>query len=249
MSTRLKLFVMVIFLVLCSACDGTEPPGTTIATHDILILTPTLSSKETVRHTQTPSILVSTPTLQQTESAARDILTFDDLLNGFDHNSPVDEVALALPIGASPPAHIFEGRLELHDEDTAGEMIVLWGDPNQEPEVSHLPEFDFEFVQSEGYLIPVQRGLIITDHPYWNYFLEPGRVWQEKTDQGYSRASFPFALVWKGSNATLNGTMTFLFNNERISKIWYQVTQETTVSLSADMWGLLEGSYHPGPVG
>lgn len=103
-------------------------------------------------------------------------------------------------------------------------------------------------MQSKGYLVPVQRGLIITDHPYWNYILEPGRVWQESGDQQYSRTSIPFALVWKGSNATLNGTMTFLFNDEAISKVWYQVTQETTVDFSADLWGLLEASYHPGPV-
>jgi CubicO group peptidase (beta-lactamase class C family) len=113
-----------------------------------------------------------------------------------------------------------------------------------------LPEFDFAFVQSaDGYLVPAQRGLIIADHPYWNYILEPGRVWQENADQGYTRASFPFALVWKGSNATLNGTMTFLFDDAGISKVWYQITQETTISFSADMWGLLDATYHPGSVG
>ena len=127
-------------------------------------------------------------------------------------------------------------------------MAVLRGDPNQPPEASHLPEFDFEFVQSGEYLLPVQRGLVITSHPYWNYIVGPGRAWQEEGDQGYSRASFPFALVWKGSNAILNGTMTFLFNEDHVSKVWYQVTQETTISFSADMWGLLDASYHAGPV-
>jgi len=117
-----------------------------------------------------------------------------------------------------------------------------------EPEIIHLPEFDYEFVQWESYLIPVRRGLIITDHPFLNYFIEPGRVWQEKSDQGYSRASFPFAIVWKGSNAIMNGTMTFLFNEDKISKVWYQVTQETTISFSADLWGLVDAEYHPGSV-
>ncbi|GMR11444.1 MAG: hypothetical protein BMS9Abin28_2276 [Anaerolineae bacterium] len=189
------------------------------------------------------------PTLNGTGNVTRTLLTYDDLMNGFDGLSPIDEAALALPQEGAPPEYIFEGRLELYGEDVVGGITVLRGDPNQEPEVPHLPEFDFEFVQSDdGYLIPVRRGLIITDHPYWNYILGPGRVWQEINDRGYSRASFPFALVWKGSNAILNGTMTFLFDDEGISKVWYQITQETTISFSADMWGLLDAAYQSGPV-
>jgi formylglycine-generating enzyme required for sulfatase activity len=42
--------------------------------------------------------------------------------------------------------------------------------------------------------------------------------------------------------------MTFLFNDESISKVWYQTTQETTGSLRADFWGLLEAKYHQAPV-
>lgn len=186
--------------------------------------------------------------LSGTGAVARSLLTFDNLKDGFEAASPVDNAALALPAEAAPAEHLFEGRLELLGEEATGEMLVLYGDQEQEREVPHLPEFDFAFVQSGDYLIPVQRGLIIAEHPYWNLILEPGRVWNEAGDQDYSRASFPFALVWKGSNATLNGVMTFLFNDEGVSKVWYQVTQETTISLKADMWGLLEAKYHPGPV-
>jgi CubicO group peptidase (beta-lactamase class C family) len=169
-------------------------------------------------------------------------------MEGFTEDSPVDEAALALPKEAASPLHRFEGSLELLDEEEVGGMTVHAGNLDQEPEAGHLPPFDFEFVQSQGYLIPVRRSLIITKHPYWNYILEPGRVWQESGDQGYTRASFPFALSWKGSNAIFNGTMTFLFNGEGISKVWYQVTQETSISTSLDMWGMLEARYNPGPV-
>ena len=227
MSNHYKLFTILIVLILISACVTTETATTSIPK---------------------PHVPDPNPTVQEIASLTRTILAYNELMYGFVSTSPVDEAALTFPEDAAPPAHIFEGRVELLGEDTVGEMLVLRGDPNQEHEVSHLPEFDFEFVQSDGYLVPVQRGLIITDHPYWNYILEPGRVWQESGDQQYSRASIPFALVWKGSNATLNGTMTFLFNDEGISKVWYQVTQETTVNFSADLWGLLEAKYHPGPV-
>jgi hypothetical protein len=42
--------------------------------------------------------------------------------------------------------------------------------------------------------------------------------------------------------------MAFLFDDEGISHVWYQVTQETTVSLRADLWGLVEAAYHRQPV-
>jgi hypothetical protein len=180
------------------------------------------------------------------EVVTRQQLSFDDLIGGFKPHSPVDETALTVPEDAAPPTHTFEGRLELIGEAVHGDMRVRKGD--RDAETIHLPEFDFEFVQQEGYLIPVQRGLIIVEHPDLNYFIEPGRVWQEESDQGYTRASFPFAIAWKGSNAIMNGTMSFLFNDEEISRVWYQITQETTISFSADLWGLLEARYHPGPV-
>jgi CubicO group peptidase (beta-lactamase class C family) len=175
----------------------------------------------------------------------RKLLTYDDLVNGFDYQSPVDESALTPPRDAAEPKHIFEGRLELVGESRTGEIEVVRGYASVPP---NLPEFDFKFVQQNGYLIPVRRGLIKTEHGDWNYHLEPGRVWYEASDGDFSRASFPFALSWKGSNAIHNGTMTFLFSDDGISKVWYQVTQETAVSLRLDLWGLLDANYHRGSV-
>ncbi|MBN1137581.1 MAG: serine hydrolase, partial [Anaerolineae bacterium] len=173
----------------------------------------------------------------------RSLLAYDALMNGFNAASPVDERALAIPAGAAPPTHIFEGRLELVGEREGGQVQVLRGELG--PEYACLPEFDFEFVQSDGYLIPTQRGSIVANHPNWNIILEPGRVWQEAGDGGFSRASFPFALVVKGGNASFNGTMTFLFNDKSVSKVWYQVTQEICSYTRANLWGLLDAAYHP----
>jgi hypothetical protein len=181
-------------------------------------------------------------TVYESKNESRNLLTFDGMINGFKFNSPVDEAAVAMPSGASRPVHVFEGRLELKSEAAQGDVQVLRGEI--ESEWAHIPEFDFAFVQSDTYLIPEKRGSIITDHPYWNYILEPGRVWQEENDHGYSRASFPFALVVKGGNATFNGTMTFLFNDDKVSNVWYQITQETTSFTRANFWGLLQAEYH-----
>jgi hypothetical protein len=67
----------------------------------------------------------------------------------------------------------------------------------------------------------------------------------EEGDQGFSRASLPFALVFKGDNALLNGTLTFLFDGKSISKVWYQITQETTTRTRVNLWGILDAVYHP----
>ncbi len=174
-------------------------------------------------------------------SSNRELLSLDDLMNGFNYESPVDESALTIPSDAKESKHVFEGRLELIGESDIGEIKYLRGGTDISP---NIPEFDYEFVQQDGYLIPVRRGLVLTEHDNWNYFLEPGRVWYEAGDGDFSRASFPFALSWKGSNAIHNGTMTFLFNDSGISKVWYQVTQETTVGTRFDMWGLLDAIYH-----
>jgi hypothetical protein len=191
-------------------------------------------------------VWINTTLSAESDETVRSLLTYDMLMEGFDAVSPVDESALTMPAGIAPATHTFEGRLELLGEKDGGQMQVLRGE--LEPEYAYLPEFDFEFVRSNGYLIPKQRGLIIAQHPMWNIILEPGRVWQESGDGGYSRASIPFALTVKGGNATFNGTLTFLYSEQGVSKVWYQVTQETTSYTRANLWGLLAATYHPGPV-
>jgi hypothetical protein len=197
----------------------------------------------------TPSL---PPPTQASPRSERTLLTVDALTNGFTFDGPVNESALTPPTDTpagyfpAPAAHIFEGRLELLGEKENGHIKILRGELGTE--YSYLPEFDFEFVQDNGYLIPAQRGIIIADHPVWNIILEPGRVWQEASDNGFSRASLPFALAVKGGNATFNGTLTFLFDDQHISKVWYQITQETTSYSRANLWGLLDAAYHPGAV-
>ncbi len=171
-------------------------------------------------------------------------LTYSDLMNGFEFTGPQNELALTPPLDAQPASHRFEGRLELLSEQEGGYMENIRGE--LEPTFGYLPEFDYEFVQTDdGYLVPVRRGLIVADHPYWNLHLEPGRVWQEPGDQGYSRASLPFTLSIKGSNSAYSGTLTFLFDEQSVSRVWYQVTQEVSTYYRINLWGLLDAVYHP----
>ena len=179
-------------------------------------------------------------------NVTRTLLTYNDLFTS-SSSAPMDDSAFALPVNAAMPDHAFEGRLELSNEATSGgfsevkDSFAYTG--NGDHPRKHLPEFSFEFVQNGSHLIPATQGLIYTSHPNWNYIIGPGRVWKENSDNGYSRASFPFALVERNANCTHNGVMTFLFNNSGVSKVRYQITQETCAYYKVNLWGQLTGTY------
>ena len=175
------------------------------------------------------------------------ILSAEELLTSASPPSPIDEAAFAMPVNAPAPALPFSGRLELLDED-AGEMDThfadTWISPGQTR--STLPEIDLEFVSCGRHIIPTQRGRISTEDPYWDLFVSPGLSWSTGQDGGMSRASFPFALTFKVENCIQNGVMTFLYDEDSVSQVRYQVTQETCPWHSFDLWGQSEARYTPG---
>ncbi|MGA2359395.1 MAG: hypothetical protein ABSF66_10360, partial [Terriglobales bacterium] len=186
----------------------------------------------------------------------RSALTYSELFSNTGPTAPVDDGdGFALPANAAAPSQSFEGTLTLADPASSGSAQILrddFGDDsaNNSP-WRHLPSFSFQFVQNGSYLIPVQQGLVITGNAAWNYIVGPGRVWREKSDNGYMRASLPFALVERNQNCVHNGEMTFLFDRTKspnISKVRYQVTQETCLYFKLDMWGQLAATYTPGRI-
>lgn len=181
-------------------------------------------------------------------NVSRTLLTYANLMTGTS-TAPVDDAAFALPANAAPPTNTFEGRLQLTNPGTSG-GIKVYKDLNGvlgggDKPIKHLPAFSFEFVQNGSYLIPATQGLSITGSVYWNYIIGPGRAWNENSDNGYTRASFPFTLVEYNENCTHNGVMTFLFNATSISEVRYQITQETCFLEKFDFWGQLNATYSP----
>jgi len=186
----------------------------------------------------------------------RSVLKRDQLLRGADTLSPVNDGAgFALPADAAEPGEFFEGTLTLKNVVSDGHFTLLSDVfqlvPTTDSWWKHLPPFSFHFVQSGSFLIPVEQGLTITGDPVWNYILGTGRVWREAGDGGYMRASLPFALVQRNQNCVHNGAMTFLFSTSktpRISRVFYQITQETCYPMKFNMWGVLDADFAPGPV-
>ena len=182
----------------------------------------------------------------------RALLSADFLLGDDELPSPVDTAAYT-PLNEAPAIHRFEGRLELLAGPGAGRtrgLVDRFGyleDPALE--LASLPGFSFDFVQSGDALVPVKRGPQRSAHPHWEFILEPGRVWNEAGDGGWSRVSLPFALQERNANCTHNGLLSFLFQSDgRVSRVVYQVASETCQYLQADLWGILDAVYRPGRI-
>ena len=182
---------------------------------------------------------------------ARETLGYDAMASA-KYPASVDLSAYGADAGARPPSHRFEGRLRI-----AGKIQthVLVADmdfvrPGDVALARTLPDdFDQAFVQHGDALIPVRRGPIPGSHGWWEFVLEPGRVWDEPGDHGYSRAAIPFALVQKNANCTHNGVLMFLFDDEGIvGQASIQVSGETCQYLQMDMWGMLDAAYIPGKI-
>ena len=186
-------------------------------------------------------------------NVSRSALTMTTLINGNDPGSLVNFSHYALPAEAAMPSNQFEGSLELFGEATGGafdeQKDTFRYTGSQDATRKHLPEFNFEFVQTGSHIVPKQRGSIPSSHPEWEYVLTPGRVWNENGDAGYSRVALPFALQQKNANCMHNGVMSFLFKDDgSVSDVAYQIASETCLYYQFDMWGQLSASYTPQPV-
>ena len=154
---------------------------------------------------------------------------------------------------AKEPTNTFQGRLILNGgENTSMSFSESTSGKAQAGNYKNpttLPAFDFEFVQTGSHIIPKTRGLVVTGHGDWNYILEPGRVWNENKDSGYSRVAIPFALQEVQANCTHNGILTFAFKNDgSITNAAVQIGGETCLYFQYNMWGLISADYQAGTV-
>lgn len=181
-------------------------------------------------------------------ASPRGNLTYAELMDGH-HRGEVDLAAFAPPGDAAPPTQVFEGNLRVSGAVSTRTILVDPGflAPRQLAASRTFPaDFDFAFVQDGSVLLPVRRGYIVTDHPFWDFVLEPGRLWDEPGDHGYTRAALPFALVQKHMNCTHYGVLTFLFKSDgSISHAAMQISSETCKYHKFDMWGMLAATFTP----
>lgn len=137
-------------------------------------------------------------------------------------------------VGANSAIHDFNGTLTTQTSPLMGSNF---GD---------MPGFTVEFISVDGALIPMERGIISSGGLLdGELILSTGRIWSEAGDGGMSRAAFPFTITGKLYNATHNGLATFVFDNNRISPVYFQMTQETDPLNQLDLWGRMDATYTP----
>jgi hypothetical protein len=182
--------------------------------------------------------------------AQRDQLTAAELLATKTQRTEPVPNAYLMPVGTSAPAlHTLEGTLSvpefrmiyaLNPEDAAFTTSAP----------AYFPGFSVSFFTYADYLVPVRREELLPPgkNSAWSIILSPGKTWSEPGDNGLSRASFPFALVASNSGESHNGVATFLYDDQRVSSIYLQITQETAAWQKTDFWGQAPMQYTPGAV-
>ncbi|WP_194269618.1 serine hydrolase [Stenotrophomonas sp. MYb238] len=198
-----------------------------------------------------PIAIAALALLATGDAGARDLLDRDTLLSGR-YRQPVDLSAYAPTPDAQPAMQHFEGRLRLRGQPATLTLLALddFLAPGDLKQARTLPQdLELAFVQDGDTLIPARRGPQPGTHPWWELAVEPGRIWNEPGDGGYSRAAIPFALVQRNANCTHNGMLMLLLRSDgTVSQAAMQVSSETCHYLQLDMWGMLKAEYLPGPV-
>lgn len=180
-------------------------------------------------------------------------LSLEFMTSGGGLERPVVTTEYAPAAAAQAPGNRFEGRLRADTSQKVDHFLLLRDEfgliAPERPGYDRLPAFDFEFVQVDDLLVPAEHGPVLNEHPWWEFVIQPGPVWDEPGDGGWTRAALPFALKEKREDCTHNGLMTFLFREGgEVSAVAFQLTNQTCRYLQFDMSGKLSAEYVPGEV-
>jgi len=197
--------------------------------------------------------VIAIPKQTTTKPQARKTLSLDFLTGMGRMANPVQMSAYIAADDASQSAMNLEGSLSFHVPERSAQMKVLRDRfgflDNQVTGLGIPPDFDLSFVQVGDRLVPKIRGLIRTDNEAWDILVEPGQIWREPGDAGFSRATLPFALQERNANCTHNGVLSFLVKPDgETSRAAYQIVSETCLYFQYNMWGTASITYTPGAV-
>ena len=190
-------------------------------------------------------------------SPARQELTFEALMNGDrTTNEPLPNDTFLSSTDAGLPQHPFEGTLVVSSAEMQTLPEVFETRQIFDRDTKRFPDVALTFFTYEDHLVPVNRDLIRsgslkTGGSFWDLLVFPGRVWSEPGDHGWTRASFGFALANAMENDTHNGVATFLYNDDEVSDLRYQITTQTTPYYVTDWfvaWGNLEAQLQKTPI-
>lgn len=193
-------------------------------------------------HVDPPS---SDATYLSAPGTTRTWLAADDLVSAKPAPASPLHNGYFMPISASASApESFSGTIHL----TSFTLNTDDVDPGNDYVDTVFPNADLQFASDGSDLIPVDRDILVgTNASSSRLILGPGMIWKEDSDNGWSRASFPFEIVVGTWNMARNGLATFVYKGSQISALRVQMVQETVGGgmLQSNIWGTLQASYTP----
>ncbi|KSV75183.1 hypothetical protein N185_17540 [Sinorhizobium sp. GW3] len=202
-------------------------------------------------HSRIVTILAVVALSSGTLAQAGPRLLTDDFNNYDKKYGLVTNGAFVKSKNALPASDAFNGTIQIEE----GRMLsrpevfkkdeVLGKDPHLFPAVS------LTFITVGDDLVPESQDVILSGSrgngkSFWDIIVQPGKVWSEPEDNGWSRASFPFSLVRSFEGETHNGIASFLYKSGTITGVRFQIVQQTSPFYVEDYFtasGLLHATY------
>lgn len=161
-------------------------------------------------------------------------------------DAPLAASAFAPPAGALAPDAPVAGRLRLPGGRPADGHRVLHDEfgYGEAEGVFDIPALDIGLVSSGGQLLPVERGPQPGASPYWEWVVQPGRIWQ--SGDGGWRASLPVALQERNANCIHTGWLAFDLPAERgATSGVLELGAETCAYFQFDLWARVPAEFVP----
>lgn len=159
-------------------------------------------------------------------------LKIDDLREDAPQVHLVQNAAFLAPKGAAPASEGFEGTLRLSETLMNTQPAKLKSDQVLGKDPAYFPGLAISFTTVDGNLVPLTQDVIRAgSHPegksFWDMIVQPGAIWSEEGDDGWNRASFPFALMRSEEGETHNGVASFLYNGNQVTPLRIQIVNQT----------------------
>ncbi|WP_022697427.1 serine hydrolase domain-containing protein [Euryhalocaulis caribicus] len=173
----------------------------------------------------------------------------DSFLSGGALEAPAVLAAFAPGPDAEPASRMLEGVLTFDPADGETDFEIFnndWGYADDDDSFAAPPALSIGLITDGSALIPDRRGPIPADHPDWEWIVEPGAIWDEPGEDGWTRAVLPVALQERNANCVHNGVLSFLFGDDgAVSNGLFQITGETCAYFKLDLWGAAPLSFTP----
>lgn len=144
----------------------------------------------------------------------------------------IPNVAFVPSKDALPAREPFVGSMRVAEAPMQTSPATLMSQQVHGKDIARFPSATLGFFTVDGDLVPVTQEVIRSGskdrgRSYWDLIIQPGRVWAEPGDGGWSRAAFPFALVNSIENESHNGLATFAYQRGHVSNLRFQIVQQT----------------------